>query len=239
MSFDADKLYELLPAVHRVRDAELGYPLKQLIGVIAGQVAVVQEDLDQLYDNHFVETAAPWALPYIGDLLGIRGLSGSTTLTRTPRAEVGHTIAYRRRKGTAAMLELLAHDVTGWPARAVEFFERLAATQHFNHIRLQNRAFVSLRSADELEFFNTPFESATRTVEVRRIEPARGKWNIPNVGLFLWRLGAYKLTRTPLVSAQSPLADDRHFRFHPLGLDLPLFSLPETEDEFTHLADPL
>src|SRR5437899_5681172 len=113
MSFDADKLYELLPAVHRVRDAQLGYPLKQLIGVIADQVAVVQENLDQLYDNNFVETAAPWALPYIGDLLGIRGLSGSTTLTRAPRSEVGHTIAYRRRKGTAAMLELLARDITG------------------------------------------------------------------------------------------------------------------------------
>src|SRR5205823_9213896 len=173
----------------------------------------------QLYDNHFVETAAPWALPYIGDLLGIRGLSGGGTLTRAPRSEVGHTIAYRRRKGTAAMLELLAHDVTGWPARAVEFFERLAATQHFNHIRPQNRAFVSLRSADELEFFNTPFESATRTVEVRRIEPARGRWNIPNVGLFLWRLTAYPLTRTPLVPAPASLADNRHFHFHPFGID--------------------
>jgi hypothetical protein len=163
-------------------------------------------------------------LPYIGDLLGIRGLSGSTTLTRAPRAEVGHTIAYRRRKGTAAMLELLAHDVTGWPTRAVEFFERLATTQHVNHVRLQNRAFTSLRSADELEFFATPFESATRTVEVRRIEPLRGKWNIPNVGLFLWRLGAYKLTRTPLVSAQAPLPDDRHFRFAPLRFDAQLFT---------------
>ncbi len=239
MSFDADKLYELLPAVHRARDAELGYPLQQLIKLIAGQVAVVEENLNQLYDNNFVETAAPWVLPYIGDLLGIRGLSGSTTLTRAPRAEVGHTIAYRRRKGTAAMLELLAHDVTGWPTRAVEFFERLATTQHVNHVRLQNRAFTSLRSADELEFFATPFESATRTVEVRRIEPLRGKWNIPNVGLFLWRLGAYKLTRTPLVSAQAPLADDRHFRFHPLGFDAPLFNVPATEDEFTHLAEPL
>ena len=222
MSFDADKIYELLPAVYRVRDAEQGEPLRQLIEVIAGQVAVVEENLEQLYDNHFVETAAPWALPYIGDLLGIRGLSGGGTLTRAPRSEVGHTIAYRRRKGTAAMLELLARDVTGWPARAVEFFERLALTQHVNHIRLQNRAFVSLRSADELEFFGTPFETATRTVEVRRIEPKRGKWNIPNVGLFLWRLSAYSLTRTPLAAVQAPveLADERHFRFHPLGLDL-------------------
>jgi hypothetical protein len=239
MSFDGDKLYELLPAVHRIRDAEQGEPLRQLIEVIAGQTAVLEENLAQLYDNNFVETAAPWVLPYIGDLLGIRGLSGGGTLTRAPRAEVGHTIAYRRRKGTAAILELLARDVTGWSARAVEFFERLATTQHFNHIRIANRAFTSLRLADELEFFGTAFETATRTVEVRRIESVRGKWNIPNVGLFLWRLSAYPLTRTPLVAALAPFADDRHFRFHPLGIDVPLFSLPETEDEFTHLAEPL
>jgi hypothetical protein len=239
MSFDAEKLYKLLPAIHRIRDAEQGYPLRELIGVIADQAGVVEENLEQLYDNHFVETAAPWALPYLGDLLGIRGLSGGGTLTRAPRPEVAHTIAYRRGKGTAATLELIARDVTGWPARAVEFFERIAATQHVNHVRRHNHAFLSLRPAGDLEFFDTAFETATRTVEVRRIKPSRGKWNIPNVGLFLWRLRAYSLTRTPLTPAPAPLADNRHFRFHPLGFDLPLFSLPETEDEFTHLAEPL
>ncbi|MFI1258880.1 hypothetical protein ACH4U6_34565 [Streptomyces netropsis] len=40
---------------------------------------------------------------------------------RSPRAEGAHTIAYRRRKGTAAALEQLTRDVTGWPARAVAF----------------------------------------------------------------------------------------------------------------------
>ena len=81
MSFDADRLYALLPAVHRIRDAEQGYPLRQLIGVIADQAAVLEEHLEQLYDNQFVETAAPWALPYLGDLLGLRGLSGRGALT--------------------------------------------------------------------------------------------------------------------------------------------------------------
>jgi hypothetical protein len=240
MSFDAEKLYNLLPAVHRIRDADQGYPLRQLVEAIAGQTAVLEENLEQLYDNQFVETAAPWALPYLADLLGLRGLSGRQTLTRNPRAEVGHTVAYRRRKGTAAMLELLAHDVTGWPARAVEFFSRLAVTQNVNHVRPDNQAFTSLRSADALEFFTTPFESATRTVEVRRIASGRGKWNIPNVGLFLWRLRAYSLTRSPLVPAQlSNNPDKLHFRFHPLDLDAPLFSLPETEDEIAHLAEPI
>ncbi len=61
MSFDTDKLYALLPAVHRLRDAQQGEPLRQLLDLLADQVAVLEEELDQLYDNHFVETAAPWA----------------------------------------------------------------------------------------------------------------------------------------------------------------------------------
>lgn len=254
MSLNADAIYNLLPAIYRIRDAELGVkhaesigltfvegerfrPLRQLIEVIAGQAEVLEEELAQLYDNNFVETAAPWALPYLADLLGLHGLSGSETQTLAPRAEVGHTITYRRRKGTASVLEQLARDVTGRPARAVEFFERLATTQHLNHVRPGNRAITSLRNASLLEFFGTPFDDSARTVEVRRILPRRGTWNIPNVGVFLWRLRAFSLTRTPLTPAH--LADGRHFRFHPLGLDAPLFNLPVTEADVTHLAEPL
>jgi hypothetical protein len=242
MSFDTDTLYNLLPAVHRTRDAEQGFPLRQLIEVIAGQVAVLEEDLEQLYDNHFVETAAPWALPYLGDLLGIRGLPAGAT-ARSPRAEVGHTVAYRRRKGTAPTLELLARDITGWPVRAVEYFERLAATQHSNHLRLQCRSFASLRNATALEFVGTPFEPVMRTVEVRRVEPGCGKWNIPNVGLHLWRLRAYPRTASPLVPVGQlrpgdPLAN-RRFRMHPFGFDSQLYLRPITEGDFAHLAEPI
>lgn len=241
MSFDAEHIYGLLPAVHRVRDAEAGGPLRELIGLLADQVAVLEENLEQLYDNHFVETAAPWALPYLGDLLGIRGLPAGS-LAVSPRAEIGHTMAYRRRKGTATMLEQLARDVTGWPARAVEFFERLAATQHPNHLRPHCQSFASLRDAAALEWVGTAFEPLMRTVEVRRIGSGRGRWNIPNVGLFLWRLRAYAHTASPLVPVPPYEGDpptSRRFRFHPLGLDAPLFSRPETETEVTHLAEPI
>lgn len=247
MNLDRDRLYGLLPSIYRIRDAENGYPLRELLDVIAGQVAVLEESLDQLYDNQFVETASPWVLPYLGDLLGIKGLS-SGKLSHSPRAEVGHTIAYRRRKGTAAMLEMLARDVTGWPARAVEFFERLAVTQHLNHVRGGNSGFVSLRKASDLELFGSPFEAAVRSPEVRRIKPSPGKgilpgkWNIPNIGIFLWPQRAYSLTRSPLADARfsdtDPLAQ-RRFRLHPLGMDLKLVTLPVTEDEASHLAVPL
>ena len=53
---DKDRLYELLPVVHRRRDAEQGYPLKALLRVIAEQVDIVEDDIEQLYDNWFIET---------------------------------------------------------------------------------------------------------------------------------------------------------------------------------------
>src|SRR4030095_6050824 len=99
MSFDAERIYELLPAIYRVRDADRGEPLKALLSVIADQVAVLEEDLAQLYDDQFIETCAPWVVPYIGDLIGYRTLQHVVTNIGSPRAEVAHPIAFRPPKG--------------------------------------------------------------------------------------------------------------------------------------------
>ena len=262
MSAKADALYQLLPAVYRIRDADLGKPLYALVSVIADQVSVLEENLEQLHDDQFVETAAPWALPYIGDLIGLEGVNGTGFTALRPRAEVANTISYRRRKGTAAMLEQLARDVTGWPARAVEFFQLLATTQYMNHIRLENASMLSIRDGNRLEFLGTAFErvpahqvatecgsppTSTRqgvqdlphNVDVRRVSSiaGRGRYNIPSIGIFVWRLKAQRLSQSPAVPAAD--GDKLRFRFSPLGVDQPLFSLPVTEDDFTHLADPI
>jgi hypothetical protein len=246
MSFDVDRLYNLLPAIYRIRDAAQGEPLKALLSVIADQVVILEENLAQLYDDQFVETCASWVLPYIGDLIGVSGLPGLQGVgpeTLSPRAEVANTIGYRRRKGTAAMLEQLARDVTGWPARAVEFFQLLATTQYLNHLRPENRSFFQVRDANRLEYLGSAFEhltnavDLTHTVDVRRIASGRGRYNIPNIGLFLWRLNAYSLTRSPAVPASD--SDKRRFLFSPLGNNAPLFNRPQTEAEVTHLAEPI
>ncbi|HEX8560653.1 MAG TPA: hypothetical protein VF668_21345 [Pyrinomonadaceae bacterium] len=245
MSYDAERLYNLLPAVYRIRDAERGGPLRALLGVIAGEAAVLDDNLAQLYDDMFIETCAPWALPYVGDLIGVEGLPSAGAGGLTPRAEVANTIGYRRRKGTAAVLEQLARDVTGWPARAVEFFQLLATTQHVGHVRRENLSLAGVRDAARLERLGTAFErlageaDLTHTADVRRVSGrlARGRYNIPNVGLFVWRLRAYSLTRTPAAPAFA--GDRRRFRFHPLGMDGALFTLPESESEMAQAAGPL
>ena len=133
------RLWQLLPAVYRLRDGEAGGVLAELLDVFGDQVDVLAEELAQLYDDQFIETAAPWATPYIGGVVGYRVIHGVVPEVVSPRAEVANTIAYRRRKGTAAVIEQLARDVTGWPARAVESFERLATTQYMNHVRVRTR----------------------------------------------------------------------------------------------------
>ena len=134
MNPEADKVYQLLPALYRIRDAEQGGVLRALCEVLAEDIAVLRENLDQLYDDQFIETCADWVAPYIGDLIGYRTLHGVTERTRSARAEVANTIAYRRRKGTATVLEQLARDVTGWNARVVEFFQWLETSQYMNPV---------------------------------------------------------------------------------------------------------
>lgn len=234
---DADQLYALLPAVHRVRDAAAGEPLRALLALIARQVGVLAENLDQLYDDQFIETCAPWVVPYLGDLVGYRLLqpAGGTGLGNSPRAEVANTIGYRRRKGTAAMLEQLARDVTGWNARAVEFFQLLGTTQFVtNHVRPEHFQAPDLRRWEPLEHLGTAFETSARTVDVRGVERGAGKYNVPNVGLYLWRLGAFRLRDSPAVGL-----DGHRFLFSPPGANLSLFTRPQTEGDITHLAEPL
>lgn len=209
-------------------------PLKALLAVMAEQVAVLEEDLAQLYDDLFIETSAEWVVPYIGDLVGARGVFVFPNAPFSQRAQVANTIAYRRRKGTASVLEQLARDVTAWDASVVEYFQLLATTQYMNHLRPANLSVANLRDSESLERINTPFDTVARTADVRRIESCRGKYNIPNVGIFLWRIGDHPVTDAPAFRV-----DDRRYTFDPLGKNVELYNLPETEEQITHLAEPV
>lgn len=121
----ADELYELLPALVRVRDAQGGYPLRDLLRVVAAEVDLLEDDISQNYENLFIETCAPWAAPYIGDLVGYKPLytpavgAAALGLLR-PRRDIADTLRMRRRKGTLAVLEDLAAAVAGWSAQVEE-----------------------------------------------------------------------------------------------------------------------
>src|SRR5215216_3920850 len=149
-------LYNLLPAVYRLRDIERGYPLGALLRVLAREAGVLKENIDGLWDDFFVETCDDWVIPYIGDLVGNVPLHEAV---RGRRADVAKTIYYRRRKGTLPMLEELARDVTGWGAHVVAFFELLGWTQCVrNHLRMHSLRTPDMRRFEPMDRLNGPFD---------------------------------------------------------------------------------
>jgi hypothetical protein len=247
-----DRLNKLLPAVYRMRDADEKYPLQALLRVIAEQVNVVEDDVQQLYEDWFIETAEDWVVPYIADLIGYRpvsaaGQAGEVTtaegraLNRVliPRREVANTIGYRRRKGTLALLELLANDVAGWPARAVEFFKLLGWNQNINHLHLCRAQTTDVRCVGKLDLIDGPFDPLAHTLDMRRINSHRtiGRYNIPSVGVFVWRLRSYSITQSRPHCAED--VGPNCYTFSVLGQDAPLFIKPEPEPEPTHIAEEM
>jgi hypothetical protein len=244
-----DRLYELLPLVLRRRDVDQGEPLRALLGIIGEQVDVVEADVEQLYANWFVETCQDWVLPYIADLLGYRPVdraaeSGSAIGAETlaliratyPRRDVAGTIANRRRRGTLSILEQLAAAVAGWPARAVELYARLDLIQATRHARLDRGGTVDLRRGDALDRIDGPFDELAHAVAVGRIGSPRGRrlHNIPSVGLFVWRLRPYSVTRAPAYCIDR---DENRYTFSVLANDAPLITRPIEEPTPSHIAD--
>jgi len=238
MSLNAEKLYQLLPAVYQIRDAERGYPLKALISVLAEQAKIIEDDIAHLYENWFIETCDEWLVPYIGDLLRVWGIYPDRERGGiSQRAYIANSLRYRRRKGTATVLEQLALDITGWRARVVEFFQILCTTENYNHLRLRNHLTLDLRQTKELELLNTTFDSIAHTIDVRPICNRCGWHNIPRIGIFLWRLQSYPVTKGTARAVTTP--PDGCYTFNPLGCDAPLFNRPQTETKITHLAEEI
>lgn len=233
-----ERLYALLPAVYRLRDVEQGEPLRALLSAFAAEFAVLEENIEQLYDDQFIETCADWVAPYIGDLIGYQPLHGVAPAVASPRAEVANTIAYRRRKGTALMLEQMASDVTGWPAHVVEYFQLLGTTQYMKHIRPGAGGTADLRDLRSCLQEGGAFEAFAHTAAMRQPETRSGRYNIPNIGIFLWRLLALGLTEVPLTPDPGD-ASGRKFRVNPLGADLQLFRNAQREPDISHLSEPI
>src|SRR4051794_2647693 len=201
-------LYERLPEIHRVRDAdqEPPYPLRAWVGLVEGVLGEVHRDIGRLYRDLFIETCADWVVPYIGDLLGAGHLSGDPW---TLRADVAQTIALRRRKGTLAGIERATYALTRWAVHCVELRERLAWCQHLNHQRPDaggeppyaradrftpvRGGTAAIRDPAMLSLTGTPFDPWARVADLRPPAGGAARPNLPNLAVFLWRLEAYRV----------------------------------------------
>lgn len=248
-------LYDLLPALYRTRDgAEV---LRALLTVIEEQRQLLSQDLDELYDDWFIETCSDQVVPRLGDLVGHRlpvgyeqalangqDAAGGVLRAVAPRRDVADAIANRRRKGTLAVLEDLAADAAGLPARAVELRTLVAFDQPVRlfgtnddelRTRLLRGRYADLRNVDALDRVDGPFDELTHLTDLRQVDSARrrGRPGADEVELYGWRLGSHPVTGAPAYCRDR---ERNRFTFSVLGNDSPLVVAPVPEPTPSHLA---
>lgn len=233
-----EKLWEAIPEIYRNEDGLAAKPgvLRSIVSVLARQAAILRRSQDRLWDDQFIELCDEWAVPYIGDLVATRLLSALNKRGR--RVDVAKTIYYRRRKGTPRVLEELINDISGWEGKMVEQFEKLARSRHGldafpaplagKYSGTMPGGWADLRNQREAELSSGPFEEYFHTPDVRRYSGTTGRYAIPKLAFYLYRLKAFEaIDVTPFA-----LGDDLRFGFDPSGREIPLFSKSETSRDW-------
>jgi hypothetical protein len=228
-----EKFWEAIPSIYRHEDglAEKPGVLRAIVQVLADQAAILRRSQDRLWDDQFIDLCDEWAVPYIGDLVATRLLSALNKRGR--RIDVAKTIYYRRRKGTPRILEELIFDISGWEGVMVEQFRRLARSRHGLDAHPQSLAgkhsgtlpggWADVRNIHTGELTNGPFEEFFYTPDVRKHHGLTGRYAIPKLAFYLYRLEAFPAIRVTPFS----LEDAQHlcYSFDPSGRDIPLFSM--------------
>jgi hypothetical protein len=242
-----EKLWSLLPAIYRAEDSvsldEAG-PLREIVNRIGAQAAILRRSIDRLWEDQSIETCDDWVIPYIADLLATNLVASLDA--RGQRLDVAKTVYYRRRKGTVGILEEIAADITGWDARVVEFFRRLARPRHgldpaiglplppdFPDPLQEAQGLIGARThtaiggwADLRNRYgaskaHSAFDEFFHMADFRRGRGQVGWYNIPRLGVFLWRLKSFAMDQTTPVGLSGCPG---HFAFDPTGRELPLFA---------------
>ncbi|MEO8525689.1 MAG: hypothetical protein ABI460_13280 [Caldimonas sp.] len=220
-------LYERLPELYRQRDLEQTplAPLRGFVGAIDSVLQALAAQVGAQYDDLFIDSCADWVVAYLADLVGTSHLKGDPW---TLRADVARTVKNRRRKGTLGAVESQVHALSGWAVHAIELRERMAWNQPLNHLRPDvgggspfarapynqmtrpiRGGTAALRSPAWLSFVGSPFDPFARVADVKPplvlLDPPVGRAapNLPNLGVFLWRLADYQV---PLSRPSPPLA---------------------------------
>jgi len=197
----------LPPALLQSPDGDQPPVSLALLAAVEEQWLELAADVDRVLDDTFPDSAADWALPYLGQLLGLPPDAG--------RAEIGSATALRRRRGTPGALEDFAEVVTGWPTRVTEGWQTTLWCQQLSH-PARHTASISLRAGEHL-LVGSELDQARRSVTPGgSFHPAAATATV-----FPWQVRRFDGVQV------CPLTTPRRFALHPLGVPAPLYLRPQ------------
>ncbi len=211
-------LYELLPALYRVRDE--GGELSEFLRVLAAPLAELRQNIEELHGDLFIDTCNDWVIPYLADMVGVELIFPDA---RSNRRDVRGAVSWRRRKGTRQALEEMASDLSGQMVVTQEGWKRLLLVQDLNLPRTE-RTVTDVRQPLLAEGATGPLDGAYHVVDARDISAKSGRYHPEHVvhwlhptQLFPVREGT-PLERTRRALDGSTLDPDLRYAVHPLGL---------------------
>lgn len=209
-----DLLYRLLPEHYRARDGD--GELHRFLALLGDELDRVAGNIEQLASDFHIDSCQEWVIPYLADLVATNIVFNDGARNR---ADVRHTIGWRRRKGTRGGLEDVAREISGWGARVLEGYERLLWTQRIDHVR--PRALHTPRLADgaALARVGTAFDEGCYTVDLRPAGVQTVRHRVSTLMVYLAALRSHAWR-----GATPAAVDAERYRFHPLGRDTQLYA---------------
>ena len=218
----ANQLWQWLPGVYRARD-DSGQ-LAAFLRLFGDELWRQRQLIAQQHDDLFVDSAQPWVLAYLADLVGSELLvtgdpAQLRSLAARNREDILNTLHRRRRKGTLAAFGDAAADAGGFGVQVVEMLQRCARIQHWRYLKPEAVMMPDLRDGSAMALLRTPFTRAAALVDLRASTPHAGSPR-PNQ-LLAW---TWPIASQPVVSAPPAALGDGRWRFDALARDGALYA---------------
>lgn len=251
------RLWELVPAYYRVldggdrlvdgvarRDLEDAarqiaagtlvreLDLARVLGALAAPLAAVRQSIEELHRDLFIDSAGDPAIPLLAEMVGTSLVFPDAA---SNRRDVRGTVGWRRRKGTPAMLEELAEELSARVTPLSEGWQRLAMTQDLDLPRLERRS-IDLRDLRVAERTAGPLDGTYHFVDVRTPGRRTGRYHPHHLSHWLHVTELYPAYHAepayigdrgdpiagtvlpPTVLPALPRDDDWRYAFHPTSL---------------------
>ncbi len=216
-------LYDALPAMYRVPDEPVPVApgtadavrgqLHRFVGVLAAPLAVLQQSIEELQADLFIDTAHDRIIPHLAAMVGTQLVFPDAD---SNRRDVRGTVAWRRRKGTPAALEEMGAELTAQPVVLQEGWKRILLAQDLDLVR-QERVAVDLRPAVVAEQGSGPLDALAHAVDVRRISATTGRLHPRHVAHWVFTTLTFPVREATAVDVSVPPDSDVRYVVHPLG----------------------
>ena len=229
-----EKLWSWVPEIYRTLDADppANNVLRAMIELVADQAAILRRDIDRLWDDQAIELCDDWAVSYLGALVAVTPLSSVNP--RGNRLAAGRAIAYQRRKGTPAVIQMAIRDIAGVEGVVVEAFRRLTRFPHRLDIDTvaigavtgsPGGGFADLDDPRSAALIDSGFDEVAHFPDPRRLRGPYGRYGIRKVNLHLY---PYRSVQIELPTPFQVGAG--RFTLDPSGRDVALFQRGQTSD---------